>query len=78
MDTVAKIVPSKCDETSSVAEDPTSQKMLAAFAPFLSRILRPTMVVNVEPILKRKVASAFPCPSSVRSPAEMSMLEPDT
>ena len=62
----ARMLPLNSVLVPSVAELPTCQKMLQAFAPLVRRTDEPLAVVNVLPIWKIKTALGSPSPSSVR------------
>src|SRR4030095_6911862 len=77
MEVKARMFPLKPEVVPRVAELPTCQKMLAAWAPPLRITCRPAVVVSVEAIWKIQTALASPCASSVRSPEEISSAEVD-
>lgn len=68
IDVKAMMVPWKVDPVPSVAELPTCQKTLQAWAPLIRTTLLPEAVVSAEPIWKMKTALGSPCPSRVRVP----------
>src|SRR6185503_18768341 len=72
MEAIARMVPLNTEPVPRVAELPTCQIMLAAWAPPLRITCRPTVVVRVEPIWKMNTAFSSPCASRVRSPEEIS------
>jgi len=67
-DANARIFPLKVEFAPSVAELPTCQKILQAWAPFVRTILLAPAVISVEAVLKMKTADASPCASRVRVP----------
>src|SRR5207253_229235 len=69
--------PAKTEVVPRVAELPTCQKMLAAWAPPLRMTWRPAVVVRVDAIWKMKTAFASPWASRVRSPEEISRPDVD-
>src|SRR5437667_5595831 len=77
MDVKARMFPLKTEVVPRVAELPTCQKILAAFAPPLRITWRPEVVVSVDAIWKMKTAFASPWASRVRSPEEISSEEVD-
>ena len=52
----------------SVAELPTLQKTLQAWAPFMRVIVLPVEVIRVDAAWKMKIAFPSPCPSRVNIP----------
>ncbi len=68
----AIIVPLKTEVVPRVAELPTTQKMLLAWAPPVSMIWLPVRVVRVDAIWKTQTALEFPCASRVRPPVTAS------
>jgi hypothetical protein len=64
----AMIVPAKVEPTPSVAELPTCQKTLQAWAPLTSRTVLLVAVVRVDPAWKMKTASRSCWASSVNVP----------
>jgi hypothetical protein len=76
-DTEDRIVPWKLELVPIVAELPTCQKRLFAFAPLVRMTWRPEVVVSVEPVWKMKTDWGLPCPSKVRSPEEIAREEVD-
>ncbi|OGY96820.1 MAG: hypothetical protein A2128_02845 [Candidatus Liptonbacteria bacterium GWC1_60_9] len=65
----ARMFPLKVEFVPSVAELPTCQKTLQAWAPFMRLTLLLFDVISVEAALKTKTASGSPWASSVRVPA---------
>ena len=61
----------------SVADVPTCQKILQAWAPPARSTLRPDVVVRVVAIWKTNTALASPPASSMRSPDEISSEDVD-
>ncbi len=51
-----------------VAELPTLQKTLQAWAPFMRVIVLPVEVIRVDAAWKIKIAFVSPCASSVKAP----------
>src|ERR1041384_3271187 len=72
MEVKARMFPLKTEVVPRVAELPTCQKTLAAWAPPLRITCRPEVVVSVEAIWKMKIALVSPWASRVRSPEEIS------
>jgi hypothetical protein len=68
IDAWARMVPVKVDPVPRVAELPTCQKTLQAWAPLTRSMLLAESVVSVEPAWKMKTAFASPCASSVSEP----------
>jgi hypothetical protein len=68
IDASARMVPVKVDPVPRVAELPTCQKTLQAWAPLTRSMLLAESVVSVEPAWKMKTALALPCASSVSEP----------
>jgi hypothetical protein len=68
----ARMVPLKVEPVPSVAELPTCQKTLQAWAPLIRFTLLPDAVTSVEPAWKMKTAFGLPCASSVRVPVSPS------
>jgi hypothetical protein len=64
----ARMVPAKAELVLRVAELPTCQKTLQAWAPLVSRTLVPVSVPRVEPAWKMKTAFGSPSASSVSEP----------
>ena len=62
------IVPRKVEPVPSVAELPTCQKTLQAWAPLIRLTLLADAVVSVEPAWKTKTAFGLPPPLSVSAP----------
>src|SRR4029077_3061906 len=77
IDVRASMFPLKTEVVPKVAELPTCQKTLAAWAPPLRMTWRPDVVVRVDAIWKMKTAFAAPWASSVRSPDEISSEDVD-
>ena len=77
MDAKARMFPLKTEPVPRVAELPTTQKMLAAWAPPLRMTWRPVVVVSVDAIWKMKTAFASPWASSVRSADEIASEDVD-
>src|SRR5882672_8554890 len=77
MEVYAKMVPLKTELPPIVAELPTCQKTLPAWAPPLRITWRPTKVTNVDAVWKMKTAFGSPPASSVRSPDEISSEDED-
>ena len=77
MDWSAIMVPLKTEFVPRVAELPTCQKMLAAWAPPARITCRPAVVVRVEAIWKMKTALASPCASRVRLPDDIASEDVD-
>ncbi len=67
-DVKARIFPLKVEFAPSVAELPTCQKTLHAWAPFTRLTLLAPAVISVEAVLKMKTALELPWASSVRVP----------
>jgi len=67
-DVKARIFPLKVEFVPSVAELPTCQKTLQAWAPFTRLTLLAPAVISVEAVLKMKTALELPWASSVRVP----------
>lgn len=70
MDASARILPIKFVAVPRVAELPTCQKTLQAFAPLIKTTEEAVAVVMVEPIWKMKRLFALFWPSSVRTPVK--------
>jgi hypothetical protein len=70
-------LPIKTEPVPKVAELPTCQKTLAAFAPLVRITMRPVVVVSVDAIWKTNTAFESPRASSVRSPDDMASEEVD-
>ena len=68
MDSAASTVPRKLELVPKVADEPTCQKTLHAWAPLVSVMREPEMVVRVEPAWNTKTALGSPPASSVTSP----------
>jgi len=66
----ARIVPTNVEPTPSVAELPTCQKTLQAWAPLMSWTVLLGAVMRVEPAWKMKTELASPWPSSVSVPVK--------
>jgi hypothetical protein len=64
----ARMVPAKLEPVPSVAELPTCQKTLHAWAPPVRVTVLPEAVMRVDAALKMKIAFGFPCASRVRFP----------
>jgi hypothetical protein len=64
----ARIVPTKLLAVPIVAELPTSQKTLHAWAPFSKATVLPDAVIRVDPARKMKTEFALPPPLSVTVP----------
>ena len=75
IDCAAIMVPLKPELPPIVAELPTYQKTLAAWAPPLRMTWRPVVVTRVDTIWK--IQTAFASPASVRSPDDISSEEVD-
>jgi hypothetical protein len=73
-DVRARIVPTKSLVVPIVAELPTCQKTLHAWAPFSSATVLPEAVVRVDPARKMKTELASPPPFNVKVPLS-AMLE---
>ena len=63
-------VPTNVEPVPKVAEEPTCQNTLQAWAPLTSATLVPEPLISVEPIWKMKTAFGSPWASSVTEPAE--------
>src|ERR1051326_9110737 len=72
MEAKARMLPLNTEPVPRVAELPTCQTTLDAWAPPLKITCRPTVVVRVDAIWKMNTAFASPWASSVRSPEEIS------
>jgi len=72
IDVKARMFPLKVDAVPRVAELPTCQKTLQAWAPLTRFTLLADAVVSVEPAWKMKTAFALPWASSVRAPVSPS------
>src|ERR1700759_3117107 len=68
IDVKARIVPWKVVPELSVAELPTCQKTLQAWAPLVRRTAVPVSVPREEPAWKMKTAFGSPCASRVSDP----------
>ena len=68
IDSRARMLPSKMEPVPSVAELPTCQNTLQAWAPFVSRMWLDVSVMSVEPTWKMKTAPEFPCAFRTSSP----------
>jgi hypothetical protein len=68
IDAKARMLPLKSEFVPSVAELPTCQKTLQAWAPLMKLTLLPGAVVKVLAILKMKTASGSFWPSNVSAP----------
>src|SRR2546426_5964367 len=77
IDVRASMFPLKTEVVPRVAELPTCQKTLAAWALPLRMTWRPDVVVRVDAIWKMKTALASPWASSVRSPDDISSEDVD-
>ena len=64
----AMIVPRNVESTPTVAELPTCQKTLQAWAPLMSATLLLVAVIRVEPAWKMKTVLGSPCASRVTVP----------
>src|ERR1700686_3123696 len=73
IDVYARMLPLKTELPPIVAELPTCQKMLAAWAPPIRTTWRPTVVMSVVPIWKIQTPFGSPAASSVRSPDDISI-----
>lgn len=67
-DVKARIFPAKLELVPSVADEPTCQKTLQAWAPLVRVILLPDAVVRADPTWKTKTAFGLFCPSNVNVP----------
>src|SRR3970282_1958480 len=65
----ARMLPTNVDPVSSVAELPTCQKTLHAWAPLIRDTVLPEPVIRVESVWKMKTELGLPSPSRVRVPA---------
>ena len=72
IDVRARMDPRKLEAVPSVAELPTCQKTLQAWAPLTRFTLLADAVVSVEPAWKMKTAFALPWASSVSAPVSPS------
>jgi hypothetical protein len=68
IDVRARMVPWKVELVAMVAELPTCQKTLQAWAPLVRRTVVPVSVMRVEPAWKMKTAFGLPCASRVSVP----------
>jgi hypothetical protein len=68
IDVSARIVPRKVEPVPRVAELPTCQKTLQAWAPLMRLTLLADAVISVEPAWKTNIAFGFPPPLSVSDP----------
>jgi hypothetical protein len=68
IDCRASTLPWKAECVPSVAELPTCQKTLQAWAPLVSRTELAESVTSVEPTWKMKTAAGLPCASRVSAP----------
>jgi hypothetical protein len=68
IDVRARMVPTKVEPTPRVAELPTCQKTLHAWAPLMSTTLLLGEVMSVKPAWKMKTALGSPWASSVSGP----------
>jgi hypothetical protein len=68
IDVRARMVPTKVELVVRVAELPTCQKTLQAWAPSVRRTVVPVSVMRVEPAWKMKTAFGLPCASRVSEP----------
>ena len=72
IDVSARMLPWNAVLVPSVAELPTCQKTLHAWAPLTSRTLLSVAVTSVDGIWKMNTARGSPCASSVRRPVSPS------
>jgi hypothetical protein len=70
MDAYAIMLPAKFVVVPNIAELPTAQKQLAAFAPLISITVDAEAVMSVLPIWKVHVLAELPWPSRVRPPVK--------
>lgn len=77
MDCMAITVPLKTDVVPNVAELPTCQKILEAWAEPARITFLPDVVVSEDAIWMMNTASASPCASNVKSPDEMAREDVD-
>ncbi len=68
----ASTLPTRCEPASSVAELPTCQKTLQAWALFVSVTVLDEAIFSVEPAWNTKTAFGSPPPSRVRLPVSPS------
>jgi hypothetical protein len=68
IDVRARMLPAKLEPVPRVAELPTCQKTLHAWAPLMKTTRLAEAVISVDSVWKMKTASGSPWPSSVRSP----------
>src|SRR3984957_5123788 len=68
----ARMLPAKVEPVPSVAELPTCQKTLQAWAPLMRLMALAEAVVRVEPAWKTNSALGFPPPLSVSAPVSPS------
>ena len=73
----ARMIPLKTEVVPRVAELPTCQNTLNAWAPPLKMTCRPEVTVSVDAIWKMKTAFASPRASRVRSPDDISSEDVD-